>query len=54
MSDVDAAIEAAHERMGAMIDELRRHGLSVTGEVGELHIHHVVSPYDAPVGEAVA
>ncbi len=35
VSDVDAAVDAAHKRMGATIDELRRHGLTVTGEVGD-------------------
>jgi hypothetical protein len=94
VSDVDDAVEAAHERMRGTIGELRRHGLTVTGEVGDadplaamadalatfaasrimistwppgasnwlekdlpsraaerfgLPIHHIVSPYDAPV-----
>ena len=35
VSDVDAAVEAAHERMRVTIDELRRRGLTVTGEVGD-------------------
>lgn len=35
VSDVDAAVEAARERMRVTIDELRRHGLTVTGEVGD-------------------
>lgn len=99
VSDTDAAVQAAHERMRGTIGELRRHGLTVTGEVGDadplaamadalatfaatrimistwpagtsnwlekdlpsraaerfgLPIHHIISPYDAPVTDAVA
>jgi hypothetical protein len=35
LSDSDAAVAAAHERMRGAIDELRRHGLTVVGEVGD-------------------
>ncbi|HWE58841.1 MAG TPA: hypothetical protein VG228_04030 [Solirubrobacteraceae bacterium] len=35
LSDSDAAVRAARERMRATIDELRRLGLTVTGEVGD-------------------
>jgi hypothetical protein len=35
LSDSDAAVEAAHERMRGTIEELRRLGLTVTGEVGD-------------------
>jgi hypothetical protein len=35
LSDSDAAVEAAHDRMRATIEELRRLGLTVTGEVGD-------------------
>jgi hypothetical protein len=35
VSDVDDAVEAAQDRMRGTIGELRRHGLTVTGEVGD-------------------
>ncbi len=35
MSDSDSAARAAQRRMSATIDELRRHGLTVRGEVGD-------------------
>jgi len=48
VSDVDAAVEAAHERMQATIDELRRHGLTVTGAVGDANPLQAIA--DALVG----
>lgn len=35
MSDIDGAVRDARQRMSATIDELRRHGLNVRGEVGD-------------------
>ncbi len=35
VSDVDQAVKAAEQRMSVTIDELRRHGLSVIGQVGD-------------------
>ena len=35
VSDVDDAVESAHERMRGTIGALRQNGLSVTGEVGD-------------------
>ena len=35
VSDIDAAVHAAEQRMRATIDELRRHGLNVRGHVGD-------------------
>ncbi len=35
VSDVDDAVRAAEQRMSMTIDELRRHGLSVIGRVGD-------------------
>jgi hypothetical protein len=35
VSDIDSAVRAAEERMRATIEELRSHGLKVTGEVGD-------------------
>lgn len=35
VSDTDSAVRAAEERMRATVDELRRYGLKVTGEVGD-------------------
>ncbi len=96
VSDIDDAVKAAEDRMQGTIDVLRRHGLTVNGEVGDanpleaiadalvnfpagrimistwpagasnwlekhlperaaaefgLPIHHVISPYAAPVAE---
>jgi hypothetical protein len=35
LSDVDGAVRVAEERMHGTIEELRRHGLTVNGEVGD-------------------
>lgn len=35
MSDTDSALRAARERMGSTIEALRRHGLTVRGELGD-------------------
>jgi hypothetical protein len=35
VSDIDAAVRAAEHRMRGTIDELRRHGLTVNGHVGD-------------------
>jgi hypothetical protein len=35
VSDIDSAVRAAEERMRATIAELRHHGFTVTGEVGD-------------------
>jgi hypothetical protein len=35
MSDIDAAVKAAEQRMHDTIQELRNHGLQVNGEVGD-------------------
>ena len=35
LSDIDAAVEAARQRMHGAISELQSHGLTVTGEVGD-------------------
>ncbi len=35
VSDIDGSVTAAKHRMSATIDELRRHGLTVDGQVGD-------------------
>ncbi len=52
VSDVDAAVEAARERMQGTIDELRRHGLTATGRVGDADPLQAIA--DALVGFAAS
>ncbi len=43
VSDIDDAVTAAKQRMGATIDELRRHGLTVHGQVGDADPMHAIA-----------